>query len=130
MITILIKNYTNLFFYMYNKPKFNIDFIGIGAEKAGTTQVSEMLAAHPEICISEPKEVSFFNKTESYMQVGINKHYEKDISWYKKHFGHKKKGQILGEFTTIPLRDIPSFLNQNFKLVVNLPSTLPLVLIY
>ena len=105
MITILIKNYTNLFLYMYNKSKFNIDFIGIGAEKAGTTQVSEMLAAHPEICMSEPKEVSFFNKTESYMQGGINKHYGKDISWYKKHFGHQKKGQILGEFTTVYLYD-------------------------
>ena len=90
---------------MKNKNEFQVHFIGIGAEKAGTTQVSEMLTLHPEICMSEPKEVSFFNKTESYMQGGHNKHYGKGLEWYKKHFGHQKEGQILGEFTTVYLYD-------------------------
>jgi hypothetical protein len=40
----------------------NIDFIGIGAGKAGTTWVSEMLDTHPEICMSEPKELNYSNE--------------------------------------------------------------------
>jgi hypothetical protein len=45
---------------------FNIDFIGIGTSKAGTTWISEMLDAHPGICMSEPKEVNYFNEQDNY----------------------------------------------------------------
>src|SRR3989344_4288452 len=43
-----------------DKEKFVIDFIGIGAPKSGTSWVAEILAAHPQICMSVFKETSFF----------------------------------------------------------------------
>ncbi len=39
-----------------------VDFIGIGAARSGTTWIAEVLRAHAEICISEPKEVRYFNR--------------------------------------------------------------------
>lgn len=78
---------------------FNIDFIGIGIGKAGTTWVSEMLDAHPGICMSEPKEVNYFNEQVSYYTNIKNPNYDKGFSWYKKHFLHWRTGQVIGEFT-------------------------------
>lgn len=37
------------------------DFFIIGAPKCGTTAMAGYLAAHPEICMSDPKEPHFFN---------------------------------------------------------------------
>lgn len=84
---------------------FNIDFIGIGTSKAGTTWVSEMLDAHPGICMSEPKEVNYFNEQDnSYVNIN-NPNYSKGFGWYKKHFLHWRAGQIIGEFTPKYLSD-------------------------
>lgn len=102
---------------------FNIDFIGIGTSKAGTTWISEMLDAHPGICMSEPKEVNYFNEQDNYYINGINSNYSKGFSWYEKHFLHWKAGQIIGEFTPkylsdskAPLRIKKAF--PNVKLIV------------
>lgn len=102
---------------------FNIDFIGIGTSKAGTTWISEMLDAHPGICMSEPKEVNYFNEQDNYYINGINHNYSKGFGWYKKHFLHRKAGQIIGEFTPkylpdskAPLRIKNAF--PNVKLIV------------
>jgi len=98
---------TRLKKHVHNTDKdFNIDFIGIGTSKAGTTWVSEMLDAHPEICMSEPKEVNFFNEQDNYYTNIHNPNYDKDFSWYKKHFLHWRTGQIIGEFTPKYLPDM------------------------
>jgi hypothetical protein len=83
---------------------FKIDFIGIGTSKAGTTWVSEMLDAHPGICVSEPKEVNYFNEQDNYYLIE-NLNYNKGLNWYKNHFLHWKTGQIIGEFTPKYLSD-------------------------
>ena len=49
-----------------NEGNFRPDFIGIGANKSGTTWVADMLQQHPEICLSEPKEVRYFNKVGAF----------------------------------------------------------------
>ena len=85
---------------------FNIDFIGIGTSKAGTTWVSEMLDAHPGICMSEPKEVNYFNEQNNYSINIKNYNYGKGFNWYKKHFLHWRTGQIIGEFTPKYLADL------------------------
>ena len=40
------------------------NFFIIGAEKAGTTSLCELLAAHPSVFISEPKEPNFFTRAD------------------------------------------------------------------
>lgn len=52
-------------------------FIGIGAEKSATTWAWTMLNAHPEVCMSQPKELNFFN---------VDDHFERSVSWFRRHF--------------------------------------------
>lgn len=47
----------------------------IGAQRAGTTWLSQILKSHTDIFVSEPKELQFFNA-----------HYDKGIQWYETHF--------------------------------------------
>lgn len=85
-----------------------ISFIGIGAPRCGTSWIANVLRAHPKICISEPKEVRYFNRME--MQVGklkgnVNANFDQDIAWYLKRFSHAKPGQLLGEISPVYLSD-------------------------
>ena len=57
----------------------------IGAMKAGTSSLHNYLSHHPDIFMSDPKELDFF--------TGIN--YSKGIQWYKSHF--KSNAPIKGE---------------------------------
>lgn len=64
------------------------NFVGIGAQKSGTTTLYKMLKAHPEIYLPECKEVHYFDNN-----------YTKGISWYKKHFSNRGHSKIFGEIT-------------------------------
>ena len=102
---------------------FRIDFIGIGAAKAGTTWVTDCLFEHPEVCFSEPKEVRYFNEKISFARKYENKDHNKSFSWYKKHFLHCKKTNLIGEFSPHYLYDkkAPALIKQHFpdvKLIV------------
>lgn len=96
------------------KNNFKIDFVGIGAAKSGTTWVADMLDKHPAICLSEPKEVNYFNylvPTPSRLvyrrkKKSIeNKNFSKSVSWYEKHFLHYKPGNLRGDFSTVYFYD-------------------------
>jgi hypothetical protein len=45
-----------------------LDFLGIGALKAGTTSLHEYLRTHPELYLPEAKEQLFFTRDEAYEQ--------------------------------------------------------------
>ena len=81
-----------------------IHFIGIGVEKSGTTTVAALLNEHPQICMSDPKEVRFFNSQRDYIHVGENVNYEKGLDWYSRHFEHCKE-KLKGEFSTQYFQD-------------------------
>ena len=51
--------------------------IGIGAQKCASSWVHAALGVHPQIGVSEPKEVDFF----SY-------YYDRGYQWYETHFAH------------------------------------------
>lgn len=63
-------------------------FICIGAQKSGTSWLYWMVDQHPEVCVSHPKELHFFNR-----------HYDKGIEWYLSHFSCDKNKKAVGEFT-------------------------------
>lgn len=50
-------------------------FIGIGAQKAATTWLHVTLSAHPDVFVSDPKELDFFTDR-----------YNRGFEWYERHF--------------------------------------------
>ena len=66
-----------------------IDFIGIGAQKSGTSWVYACLYEHPEIC-APIKEIHFFSRSR----------FEKGSAWYESHFKKCSQWSKKGEFST------------------------------
>jgi len=71
------------------------NFVGIGAQRSGTTWIYEMLKNHPQVCMSPEKEINFFNN-----------HYGKGLEWYKKFFNECSREKVIGEFS-------PTYLSNN-----------------
>lgn len=66
---------------------FRLDFVCVGAQRAGTTWLDEALRPHPDIILpSEVKETFFFDR-----------HYAKGLPWYASHFAAPGPGQVVGE---------------------------------
>lgn len=66
-----------------------IDFIGIGAQKSGTSWVHACLFEHPEVC-SPIKEIHFFSRER----------FARGRGWYEDHFKTCESGKKKGEFST------------------------------
>jgi len=71
------------------------NFLGIGAQRCGTSWLYECLRVHPEIYMPKIKELNFFS------DIGSN-NFSKGINWYKSFFinsyGHKMRGEITPEY--------------------------------
>ena len=63
-------------------------FIGIGAQRCGTTWLYECLAAHPQVFVSTPKELYFFTKN-----------FARGLDWYEGHFDSGAAALARGEIT-------------------------------
>lgn len=66
--------------------KFLIDFLGIGAEKSGTTWLADCLKDHPEIYVPEIKEIFFFNTYDPHYLSEVNPKYKRGLKWYARQF--------------------------------------------
>ena len=105
-----------------------VDFIGVGAPRCGTSWLSNILRAHPDVCLSDPKEIRYFNRLLPPIGAARGKpnpNAEKGVDWYLAHFAHVRDGQICGEFSPNYLCDeaAPEAIRQVFpsaKLIVNL----------
>jgi len=64
------------------------EFLGIGAQKSGTTWLYENLKKHPQLYLPKTKEIHFFDW-----------HFYKSINWYCQHFKNAKIKQVKGEIT-------------------------------
>jgi hypothetical protein len=67
------------------------DFIGVGAQKAGTSWVYACLYEHPEIC-APYKEIHFFSR---------EKNWSKGKEWYEHYFRNCDESSVKGEFSTV-----------------------------
>lgn len=80
-----------------------VDFIGIGAPKCGSTWLFNALGQHPGICLSEPKEVNYFNSVDFSKELGAdvtrNENSTNAIEWYSRHFRHCGPSSVSGEFS-------------------------------
>lgn len=70
------------------------DFIGIGAQKSATTWIYDVLQDHPEIGLSEMKELDFFSR-----------YFDRGYQWYENHFSSISGKRVFGEVS-------PSYLNE------------------
>ena len=73
-----------------------LDFVVIGAMKAGTTSLYNYLAQHPQLSVPcTEKEVNFFNN---------NSHWNAGISWYEKNFENNnlKRGEVNPNYAMFP----------------------------
>jgi len=67
------------------------NFICLGAQKAGTTTLHNILKHHPEIYLPEAKEALFFSREKSYI---------KGVDWWMNHFFSTYNNQpIIGAFS-------------------------------
>jgi hypothetical protein len=67
------------------------DFIGIGAQRAGSTTLAEMLDRQPNVVVSDPKETHFFDNRDGM--------YDEGLEWYSRHFSNTPRDSVCGEFT-------------------------------
>lgn len=68
------------------------NFFVVGAHKAGTTSFCELLASHPDVFVSSPKEPSFFAHPR-YLARGL--------SWYEGLFASARSATAIGEGSTL-----------------------------
>ena len=74
------------------------NFIIVGAPKAGTTSLYHYLSEHPQIFMSEPKELNFFSKEEIIEQGLYYQDFKaKDLEGYKKLFDKATDRMAVGE---------------------------------
>ena len=88
------------------------DFIIIGAMKAGTTSLHEVLQRHPNIVMSQPKEPGFFSRDEIYAR---------GEAWYRSLFAAAQPGQICGEASTCYSR-WPHFADAPARIAEHVPN--------
>jgi len=95
------------------------DFFIIGAQKAGTTTLHEILSKETQICLPEIKETHFFSRTDRY---------QKGEEWYYSQFVDCSNGQIIGEvdpdysfFPNAPIRIKKKLSNPRFIFILRHP---------
>lgn len=67
-----------------------INFIGLGAQRTGTSWIYAQLYEHPQLCLPL-KEINFFSR---------ERNWKKGIDWYESRFKNCPKNQLKGEFST------------------------------
>lgn len=80
------------------------DFLVIGAEKAGTTWLYEILRQHPDVFMPDAKELHFFNKYDSNL-IERDNFSRLGLEWYEAFFAHAQPSKIIGEATPMYLCD-------------------------
>lgn len=79
--------------------KGDVDFIGVGMIKSGSSWIGKILAEHPSILFSRQtssKEIKFFNKPYNFA---------KGLDWYLKQFPVCPPEKLIGEFTPAYMMD-------------------------
>ena len=98
-----------------------INFIGIGAAKSGSSWLNNVLLQHPEIEIPPRKELTYFNRNN--IEGGINSSFDNELDYYLRFWNFTDKEKIRGEYSPQYLNDLeaPSKIHKAFpsvKLIV------------
>lgn len=63
-------------------------FLGLGAQKCATSWIHKVLEDHPQVFVSEPKELDFFTH-----------HFNRGYTWYEHHFEGEGTAKAIGEIS-------------------------------
>jgi hypothetical protein len=74
-------------------------FICVGAGKAGTTWLWEMLRLHPGIYLPDVKEIHYFNDIAYEGSDVRNPNFRKPVGWYLRFFAAARPEQVCGEIS-------------------------------
>jgi hypothetical protein len=77
------------------RPGLGPDFIGIGAQRAGTSWLYACLYEHPQVCMPR-KEINFFSR---------ERNWRRGYGWYESVFDECSAAALTGEFSTSYLTD-------------------------
>ena len=72
-------------------PKLSPSFFVLGAQKAGTTWLWNMLDQHPGTSLPQTKEIHYF---------GLAELHAKGDDWYNRHFAGLDGEKVIGEAST------------------------------
>ena len=103
---------------------WKLDFLVIGTPRSATTWLNTCLEEHPEVCVSRPKEIHFFNRqSHCFWRPEVSAKYALGMDWYRSHFSHCSADQIKGEIGTLYLydNDAPRLITKHFpsiKLII------------
>lgn len=61
-------------------------FLGVGAQKCASTWVHRILETHPQVCVSDPKELDFFSN-----------YFDRGFDWYERFFAGSEDAVAIGE---------------------------------
>ena len=87
------------------------NFLGLGAQKCASSWIHKILEDHPDVFVSQPKELDFFTN-----------YFNRGYTWYERHFNGAGSAKAIGEVSPSyfcdPLaperirryRDVPRFL--------------------
>lgn len=94
-----------------------IDFLVVGAQKAGTTALHEFLMKHPTVDMPQRKELHYFDEDSEFSTSPV------DYSSYHSHFAPCISGRMRGEVTPIYMYWEPSIkriwkYNPSIKIIV------------
>ncbi|HET7095921.1 MAG TPA: sulfotransferase domain-containing protein [Casimicrobiaceae bacterium] len=71
-----------------------VSFLGVGAQKAGTTALDFYLRTHPGLCMAKVKEVHLFDDDQTFARRSLDGYAE-----YHQHFAPTSSTQMVGEIT-------------------------------
>ncbi|MAQ85210.1 MAG: hypothetical protein CMH12_18450 [Maritimibacter sp.] len=80
------------------------NFLVVGAEKAGTTWLYDVMRGHPALFLPDTKEVHFFNRRDSNL-IETDNFERRGLDWYERHFAAAAPDQIRGEATPMYICD-------------------------
>jgi len=61
-------------------------FLGLGAQKCASSWIHQVLQSHPDVFVSDPKELDFFTNI-----------YNRGYTWYEQHFDEAGQAKAIGE---------------------------------
>ena len=107
---------------MSNKPNFFV----VGGPKCGTTAMVEFLRTHPEVFISEPKEINFF--ADNLPKIKFVEKLQDYLNLFKKAVNYKIIGDasIFYMFSEIAIKNVYNF-NPEAKLLIMLRNPIDMV---
>lgn len=71
-----------------------VSFLGVGAQKAGTSALDTYLGTHPGLCMAKVKEVHLFDDDKTFFKRSVGGYAE-----YLRQFAPTSTAQLLGEVT-------------------------------